>query len=462
MSLRLGPHRFYMRLFFYLLPALAFATATYFRFFSNQFNTLPPDRDPQFYLIILALMTVIWAIAAERHHLCQIEDLFQEFTGLRKTFLACATTYLSLVFLLFFYRGHNLSRTVLGVSALLLFIFTLIGRVLFRVWFRNRYPSRRRIRVLVVGADSFAVDVANRLQRVPFVPSEVVAHVRLEGQEVAVKNAPVLDFDEVLRSSQVSFEDVVIATPPTMLRNLSDIVRKVQMIGAPIRAILDLGEIAVIRDRLFQFGDLQMLEIASTPAESPYYFVLKRGFDIVFALSALLVLGPLMLVLGILIKLTSPGPVLFCQERIGLNGKRFIMYKLRTMHVINNQDSDTRWTIADDERRTTIGTFLRKTSLDELPQFFNVLKGDMSVVGPRPERPFFVKKFLHEIAYYDSRHRLKVGITGWAQVNGWRGDTSIAKRFEYDSYYLQNWSFWFDLRILFMTVSAGLFGNNAY
>ena len=205
-----------------------------------------------------------------------------------------------------------------------------------------------------------------------------------------------------------------------------------------------------------------MLDLASTPAESPYYFVFKRAFDIVFSLAAVVFTGPLMLLIAGLIKATSRGPVLFRQERVGLNGRPFSMYKFRTMRETAKVESDTRWTTADDDRRTPLGAFLRKSSLDELPQFFNVLKGEMSVVGPRPERPYFVGKFLEEISHYDARHRLKVGITGWAQVNGLRGDTSIAKRFEYDLYYMQNWSFWFDLRIVLLTIWSGLFGKNAY
>jgi len=170
----------------------------------------------------------------------------------------------------------------------------------------------------------------------------------------------------------------------------------------------------------------------------------------------------LMAVIAVLIRLTSPGPILFVQDRVGLNGKLFRMYKFRTMRVSDSSESDSRWTSPGDPRRTPLGVFLRRTSLDELPQFFNVLKGDMSVVGPRPERPRFVAKFLNEVARYNSRHRLKVGITGWAQVNGWRGDTSIRKRVEHDLFYLQNWSFAFDVRIIFLTIFPKYRNRNAY
>jgi exopolysaccharide biosynthesis polyprenyl glycosylphosphotransferase len=171
---------------------------------------------------------------------------------------------------------------------------------------------------------------------------------------------------------------------------------------------------------------------------------------------------PFLAAIALFVRLTSPGPVFFAQERVGLNGNPFRMYKFRTMREAPVSESETQWTTREDARRTPIGAFLRKTSLDELPQFFNVLKGDMSVVGPRPERPHFVHKFLKDVERYDRRHALKVGITGWAQVNGWRGDTSIAKRVEHDLYYLQNWSFVFDLRIILMTIFAGLINKNAY
>jgi exopolysaccharide biosynthesis polyprenyl glycosylphosphotransferase len=205
-----------------------------------------------------------------------------------------------------------------------------------------------------------------------------------------------------------------------------------------------------------------MLDLSSIPTESLDYALLKRIFDIVFSLAVLILLAPLFALIAFSIWLTSGGPVFFCQERIGLNGKPFKMYKFRTMRSIPCSESDTQWTTSGDTRKTGFGTFLRRTSMDELPQFVNVLKGDMSVVGPRPERPHFVHKFLLEVSRYDRRHALKVGITGWAQVNGWRGDTSIEKRIEFDLYYLQNWTFMLDLRIIVMTVFSGLVNRNAY
>jgi exopolysaccharide biosynthesis polyprenyl glycosylphosphotransferase len=238
--------------------------------------------------------------------------------------------------------------------------------------------------------------------------------------------------------------------------------KAVERFCLPVRAVIDFGDHMLVRERLFQFGRLQILDLTATPADSIRYSLLKRAFDFTFSTMAILFTAPLMAAIAVAVRLSSPGPVLFVQDRVGLNGRIFRMCKFRTMRVSDPSESDARWTTARDPRRTAIGVFLRRTSLDELPQFFNVLRGDMSVVGPRPERPRFVEKFLNEVARYNNRHRLKVGITGWAQVNGWRGDTSIRKRVEHDLYYLQNWSFAFDLRIIFLTLFPKYRNRNAY
>ena len=171
---------------------------------------------------------------------------------------------------------------------------------------------------------------------------------------------------------------------------------------------------------------------------------------------------PVMLVTAILIKATSPGPVIFCQERVGLHNKPFKMYKFRSMAVQSAAKEKSQWTTPGDPRVTPIGRFIRKTSIDELPQLFNVLKGDMSLVGPRPERPFFVEKFKEEIPRYMIKHQVRPGMTGWAQVNGYRGDTSITKRIEHDLYYIENWTLGFDFKIMFLTVFKGFINKNAY
>jgi Undecaprenyl-phosphate glucose phosphotransferase len=199
--------------------------------------------------------------------------------------------------------------------------------------------------------------------------------------------------------------------------------------------------------------------------ESPHFglnVVVKRVMDIALSLVALVLLSPVFLIIAAAIKLTSRGPVFYRQERCGLNGKTFHMLKFRSMGINAESQTGAVWAAKEDPRRTRLGTFLRRTSLDELPQLINVLKGDMSLVGPRPERPVFIQKFSRTIPSYMARHRVKAGITGWAQVNGWRGNTSLRKRIQYDLYYITHWTPWLDVRILWMTVFRGFVHKNAY
>jgi len=189
---------------------------------------------------------------------------------------------------------------------------------------------------------------------------------------------------------------------------------------------------------------------------------LKRSFDVLFSLTAIVLLSPLYALLACLVKFTSPGPVLFCQRRIGENSREFCLYKFRSMILQSPESSDRAWTRPNDERVTRVGRFMRRTGLDELPQFWNVLRGDMSVVGPRPERKHFAERFKEDLPDYRLRHLVKAGITGWAQVNGLRGDTSIAERLEYDIQYMQNWNLWLDLKIIWLTLFGSDVRKNAY
>ena len=190
--------------------------------------------------------------------------------------------------------------------------------------------------------------------------------------------------------------------------------------------------------------------------------VLKRSIDILAAASALLLFAPLFPIIAIAVKLTSPGPILFRQERMGLDGRSFNLLKFRSMVVDAERNTGPVWASEQDSRCTPIGAFLRKLSLDELPQFWNIIRGDMSLVGPRPERPFFVDEFREQIPHYMHRHRVRAGLTGWAQVHGWRGNTSLDKRIEYDLYYIENWSLALDIKILWMTVTNGMVHEHAY
>lgn len=207
---------------------------------------------------------------------------------------------------------------------------------------------------------------------------------------------------------------------------------------------------------------LAVVNIRYVPLTNTLNWVMKRMIDIVVALFGAVVSSPVMLAAAIAIKCSSKGPVIFKQERIGLHNKPFMMYKFRTMEVQKPGAEKKGWTVKDDPRVTRVGKLLRRTSMDELPQLFNILKGDMSVVGPRPERPQFVEKFKEEIPRYMVKHQVRPGLTGWAQINGYRGDTSIKRRVEYDIFYIENWTLSFDIKIILLTIFKGFINKNAY
>jgi Undecaprenyl-phosphate glucose phosphotransferase len=259
-----------------------------------------------------------------------------------------------------------------------------------------------------------------------------------------------------------SIDEVFVALPLRSHRKYGYIINECEQHGVRLRIIPDYRKFFPGNPNIQDFDGIPILNVREVPLDDPFNKFTKRTLDLLISVTALLLTSPLMLIIAFGIKLTSPGPVLFRQERIGLNNRPFDMLKFRSMRVTQDDSAAIQWTTANDIRKTAFGSFLRKTSLDELPQFFNVLVGTMSVVGPRPERPFFVDQFREEIPRYMVKHQVKPGITGWAQVNGWRGDTSIEKRIECDLYYIENWDVIFDLKIIFLTFFKGLVHTNAY
>ena len=232
--------------------------------------------------------------------------------------------------------------------------------------------------------------------------------------------------------------------------------------GVHTKFIPDYNNIIPTKPYTEDLLGLPVINIRHVPLSNTFNMMVKRCMDVCGSLAAIVVFSPVMLLMVLLIKLTSPGPLIFKQERVGLHNRPFQMYKFRSMEVQKERDEQKCWTVKNDPRVTGIGKFMRKTSIDERPQLFNVLKGDMSLVGPRPERPQFVEKFREEIPRYMVKHQVRPGMTGWAQINGYRGDTSIRKRIEYDLYYIENWTVGLDLKILFLTFFKGFINKNAY
>lgn len=243
---------------------------------------------------------------------------------------------------------------------------------------------------------------------------------------------------------------------------LESIVATCEKSGVHTKFIPDYNSLIPSKPYTEDLMGLPVVNIRYVPLTNTGNIFIKRVVDIVGSLAGIVLTSPIMLIAALLIKLTSRGPVIFKQERVGLHNSSFYMYKFRSMELQSPKEEKKAWTVKDDPRVTAVGKFLRRTSLDELPQLFNILKGDMSLVGPRPERPLFVEKFKEEIPRYMVKHQVRPGLTGWAQVNGLRGDTSIRKRVEYDIYYIENWTIWFDLRIILMTFFTGFINKNAY
>jgi len=460
---RLSFARLYLKILTLLLPACAYFIAVRVRFgFNFLFSRTPPAGLPSYWSVLL-LTTIVWAIAAEESGLWNVKQLYAPGGKSRRLLEALAFTYAVVMAAGFLYRQASYSRLVVGISAVALFALASLTRVLFRVCLEFlRKDGRNEVKILMVGTDSFARRVSTSLLHGEVLPCRVVGFVRLPDQEVEV-DGPVYELDQIPTfSNGNSIHDVIIALPAARLKDVRRIAPLLERLCVPTRVVIDLGEGVELRDRLIDLGGFHMLDLRPTLAETGSYLFQKRIFDVGFSFLILLVTLPVALMIALAIKLGSRGPIFFVQNRVGLNGRVFPMLKFRTMNVSSREEEDTRWTSAQDPRRTVFGAFLRRTNLDELPQFLNVLRGDMSIVGPRPERPYFVERFLEKIDAYNSRHMFKAGITGWAQVNGWRGDSSIAKRVEYDLYYLRNWSLTFDLQIITMTLLRMFNSRNAY
>lgn len=243
---------------------------------------------------------------------------------------------------------------------------------------------------------------------------------------------------------------------------LEEIVALCEKSGVHTKFIPDYNNIIPTKPYTEDILGLPVINIRHVPLTNTFNAAVKRMMDIIGSVCGIIVASPVMLVACLFIKLTSPGPLIYKQERVGLHNKNFWMYKFRSMEVQPESAEKKAWTTKNDPRVTGVGKFMRRTSIDELPQLFNILKGDMSLVGPRPERPFFVEKFREEIPRYMVKHQVRPGLTGWAQVNGYRGDTSIRKRIEYDLYYIENWTVGFDIKIMFLTIFKGFVNKNAY
>lgn len=354
----------------------------------------------------------------------------------------------------FLAKLRDFSRGVMACAVLSCYVLLAGKRVVLWVVLRHfRRAGYNQKHVLLVGNGLLAQKYVQCVKDNPQYGYHCIGYVGKEPQPSLGKYMGGYEqLDEILQD--LGIDEVVIALEQYEIKLMGRVIRSCEQQGIRTGIIPIYNDYLSAGAAVEAMDSVRLVNLRTSSQDLAVNKVLKRLFDIVFSSLALLVTSPLMLLIAIGVKLSSPGPVLFKQKRVGKDRKEFVMYKFRSMVVTDR--ADTSWSRDRDSRVTRFGALIRKCSMDELPQFFNVLRGEMSVVGPRPELPFFVEKYRHEIPQYMIKHQVKPGITGWAQVNGCRGDTSIEKRIEYDVWYIENWSLYLDIKIIVMTVLGGM------
>lgn len=441
--------------------------ASYFIRFKVQIfslkSNIPPFNDYLIFLIFIIIVFSICLIGGGLYRPMRGKSTFYEFANIIKT------SFFSIMILTgvtFFYREHSYSRIVMVYFWILSTITIGLSHFFIRKalrYFRKKGYNLRHI--LIVGAGELAQNLAEKFDLHPEIGFNIVGfltnHPVKVGQSISGKKilGQLEDVQKIVREYKV--DQLFIALPRHAHERLEKVINYLGEEFVDIKVVPDLLQFMRLNPGIEDLDGLPVVNLSEGPLYGWNSFF-KRFTDIIISLALLFITSPCMIIIAIAIKLTSKGPAFYKQERMGLNGQHFLINKFRTMYVDAEEKTGAVWTKKDDSRRTLIGLFLRKTSLDELPQLFNVLKGNMSIVGPRPERPVFVNNFKKSVYQYMLRHKMKAGMTGWAQVNGWRGDTSLEKRVEYDIYYIENWSLLFDLKIIWLTIWKGLINRNAY
>ncbi|MCI4412152.1 MAG: undecaprenyl-phosphate glucose phosphotransferase [Thiotrichales bacterium] len=425
------------------------------------FLVSPVDAVPLYYVLLVFFATLLWPLLLTATGVYQESD--------KTSFLPMLFSTLSLGLILIiglwaFKVSEDFSRLWLGSWLMLTMLSGGVAR-LFARRFCRWLPSKGHCskRVAVVGAGALGEQIVARTQQHTGGSFEVVALFDDDAEKwhKVILGVPVVAADEMvswLKNNPI--DEVWLALPLRAEARLQSLLHALRYETCNIRYVPNLSSLRLLNHAPRSILGFSMLDLSVSPMSEPSQRWLKTIEDKILASIILLLISPLMLLLALGVKLSSSGPVFYRQERIGLNGTPFMMLKFRSMPV-DVEKTGVQWGSADSKTNTWFGKFIRRTSLDELPQFINVLLGDMSIVGPRPERTQFVEQFKEEIPGYMQKHMVKAGITGWAQVNGLRGDTCLKTRIEYDLWYIEHWSIALDLKIILMTITKGLFHQNA-
>ena len=507
-----------------LVVSFSWVASYWLRFYSDLFEVekgIPPFID---YLKLLLFVWLIWAFVFRKFGLYKPMRGVSRVREIWKLVRANAFSVLLLLAATFLFREKAIpfSRLVFFIFLLVSTVLTILSRSLIRAFLRALRKRGYNLRyAIIVGSQNIAVKVASSMLMNPELGFELIGCLAKESKETHfvprnpqqaralsrrraksscfcsakrgvfrffspsyfyVENGnlaadislsemnheevnnlvPIIGaYDDLAQFLNKGWIDqVIIALPHSDHDLLPDIIASIGDAMVDVKIVPDIHQFIQLGSQVEEFEGLPVVSLASTPL-SGINGIIKRIFDFIVGSLILVLCFPVMLVIALLVRLSSRGPVFFAQERVGLDGKKFSIYKFRTMRI-DAEEHGARWAVKDDPRATRLGKFLRKYSLDELPQLFNVILGQMSLVGPRPERPVFITDFRARIPKYMLRHKVQTGMTGWAQINGWRGNTSIEKRIEHDLFYIENWSLFLDIKILFLTLFRCFNDRNAY
>jgi Undecaprenyl-phosphate glucose phosphotransferase len=472
---------------------VALALAWVIRFKSGIISIDDGQLPFQQYLYPLVFIIPIYLFIYSLFNLYTPQRVKKSFEELASIVKSNAVGLLIFILGLYIFKIVDYSRYLIFIFSVLCITFTFIERFIMRLMLRGLRKNGYNLKhILIVGLSEVTYELMSKLvfnshwgynitgildDNVELGNLKVNNNLKAEmnnfDQDTYEESAATVDFfqDAKILGKINDLQDVLCEFDVDEIFITLDL-KEYDKIGSVISVCEKMGIRAQIipgyykyipaRPFLEDMDGLPMINLRYVPLDNLLNNFIKRAFDIVFSSLSIIAFSPVMLLTSLIMKLTSPGPLVFKQERIGRNRKPFTMYKFRSMKVQPIETEVNAWTTKEDSRKTKFGSFIRKTSIDELPQLFNVLKGDMSLIGPRPERPFYVDKFKEEIPKYMIKHHVRPGMTGWAQVNGWRGDTSIHKRIEYDIYYIENWSITIDIKILWLTIFKGFINKNAY
>ena len=450
-----------------LFMNLSFLFSYWLRFYSEVFITVYGIPSLAEYLKMLPILTVVLIFLMRSEKLYSIKARLSIVDELFTVIKAVTIAMLIFMAGTFLYREFSYSRGMFVIAWSTLILFIGLWRLLVN---RIRFALRRRAgktrNLVIIGEGPMVKRLIDHISDDPHWDYNVKGVVRADSTDASAESlgvevlGDIEGLSEIINSHDV--EEVILTETELSRSRVLKIILECEKRMVEFRLVADMLGMVTSQVDMRAIDGVPLLGLKESPLSEEYNRLIKRFMDIVLSSFGLIVLSPVFLILSALVKFTSPGPVFYMQKRIGEDGRRFAMIKFRTMIQNAEKGVGRVWAQKDDPRRTKVGGFLRKTNIDELPQLVNVFKGEMSLVGPRPERPNFVGKFKEDIPRYMARHKIKSGMTGWAQVNGLRGNTSIEERTKYDLHYIENWSFAFDLKILFMTIIKLFVMENAY